>query len=408
MRSLEDLRGAVRSETVRDQFDEVVRAYSSGAYRTATIALWIAVVQDLLGKVRELADGNDRAAVELIGRVETARAARDFRSLLEIERGILADALEKFELIEAVEHQQLERLHEDRNSCAHPSYQEYEEPHHAITEEQVRAHIVAAVESVLSQPTIVGKALTARFQADTVSESWPDDDALTDFLRNRYFSRARTSAKRQILQLAIKGSLNPPGGDNRLAGRNVAVLRSAIVIDEPALLVAVSEFLTKQKDNLDDSQLRRLLGSLGWLPRTWDVIGSENIVRCRVLLSASDVSDLMEDRAFASGLPASSDLEAPYMGAIRRLTAWQLRELTDRVQSERSQYLPAILRRLASATTVREAETLVYALTSLVNYFDLNYVRVCVDAFLANKWFSHAFKVPEPLVYIVGARNLSR
>ena len=67
--------------------------------------------------------------------------------------GGLGKAKDEFALISPHEHTLLERIHEDRHLCAHPAWvldTELFRP----TGEAVRAHIVHAVQAVLSQPPV--------------------------------------------------------------------------------------------------------------------------------------------------------------------------------------------------------------------------------------------------------------
>ena len=167
MRSFEELSTSVRIRASRRQFDETVRAYGAGAYRSATIALWICLLLDLVEKLRILADSGDAAAKALIADVDKAREGHDVQKMLELEGGLLDRACSDFELITRREKSELERLRDDRNACAHPSFHgEGEEPYD-MAPEQVRAYMVLVVDSVLSQPPLVGKALVERFIADT-------------------------------------------------------------------------------------------------------------------------------------------------------------------------------------------------------------------------------------------------
>ncbi len=113
-----------------------------------------------------------------------------------------------------------------------------------MSAEQIRAHMATAVDAVLAQPPVVGKAVVARFIADTQSASWPTD-RLADYLRERYFDRARANGMRNILQLAVKSALRPPDGDNRIAERCVATIAAASEINRPQVVEAVSDILTR-------------------------------------------------------------------------------------------------------------------------------------------------------------------
>jgi hypothetical protein len=193
MRSIEDLTDAIRTRASKLQFQEAMRAYSAGAYRAATILLWTSVMQDLTDKLRVIADAGDAAAILAIKELDDARTASDVRRMQAFENGLLERALSKFEFLTAREAEELRRLADDRNICAHPSFANEGDELHQVTAEQVRAYARLVVEAVLSQPPIVGKELVARFAADMKSDSWPDE-SLVDFLRTRYLDRARSGA----------------------------------------------------------------------------------------------------------------------------------------------------------------------------------------------------------------------
>lgn len=400
MRSLDDLRGAVRSRAVREQFDEVIRTYSSGAYRTATIALWITVVQDLLGKIRELADDGDKAALSLIADIDGHRSKAEVRKLLDVEGGILDRALSDFELIEPAEHEQLNRLRTDRNVCAHPSFQSDEEASPSITEEQVRAYMVVVVDSVLSQPPIVGKALVERYIDDTKGQSWPDADP-APYVRTRYFSRARVKTQRQILQLAVKASIAPPEGDNLVAGRNICTLRAASAFDEGALHDAVSEVLAKQRDTMDDHKLRRMIGAVGWLPRTWDVVGGDVIAKCSTLLKASDTSALVEDKAFASGPPAHPELARHYTDALKRVPLPSLVDMSGRTLFERRQFIPLLLAQIEGAQDWATGGYAMGGIAQLADQLTPEEMRAVARIFIENGEVHSSFSTPLALLTIV-------
>lgn len=187
--SLDDLAESIRSENSRVQFDEAIRAYRAGAYRSATIALWIAVIQDFVEKLRTLADEGDSNAKSAISELDIARSAQNVAKLQSIENSLLTKARDEFELVTHREAEELERLYEDRNKCAHPTFQPDTDEPFQITEEQVRAHARSSVDSVLSQSPRVGRALVDRFKSDVKSKSWPEED-VTEFVRLRYFDRA--------------------------------------------------------------------------------------------------------------------------------------------------------------------------------------------------------------------------
>lgn len=400
MRTLQELQAAVRMPDTGEQFAEAVRAYNAGAFRSATIALWIATVHDLLSKIGMLADGGDKAAIALVTRVKDLRERKQVHDLLVVEREIIDTALSDFQLLDATQADQLLRLREDRNACAHPTYLADEDVHQ-VSEEQVRAYLVLTVDAVLSQPTVIGRALIDKFTSDTKSRSWPDEN-LVEFVRERYFDRARDSARSGILKVAVKAALTPPGGDNVAAGRCLQTLRAVATFDEEALRDAILAVMNQRRVSLDDATLRRALGVLGWRPETWQALGASNVARCRQMLLTNDVAEFVESRGFASGVPAHPDLVAPYQAALRKLDPEQLVHLTERQHHESDQFIQPTIERLRRSSSWAEGGHLMQAIVNVGGRLRLEDVQAVADAFRSNHQIHQSWDVPrlvQPLVY---------
>src|SRR5699024_9243525 len=177
----------------------------------------------------------------------------------------------------------------DRNVCAHPSFQPDTEDLVEISPEQVRAYARLVADSVLSQPPVAGKALVDRFTEDAKSESWPEDNVV-EFVRSRYFDRARRPVIRNILSVAVKGAIRPPAGENSAAGRCVATILAALQIDEKLMISEVADTLSKWRDQLSGDDLLRLLGAVGTMEAAWTTIGVDNVARVKTLLTTKSAS----------------------------------------------------------------------------------------------------------------------
>ncbi|MCT2061759.1 hypothetical protein [Dietzia cinnamea] len=413
MRSIEDLTDAIRTHASRVQFREATRAYSAGAHRAATILLWTAVMQDLTDKLRVLAETGDSAASTAISTVDTARAARDVRKMQNFENGLLDRARDEFEFLTAREAEELRRLGDDRNLCAHPSFHSDSEEPFQIAAEQVRAYARLVVEAVLSQPPIVGKALVERFIADTKSDSWPDE-ALVDFLRSRYFDRARSGIMRNIISVAIKAAIRPPDGDNQIAGRCVAAIKESTEINEALVHDALADVLTKWRDHMSDTDLLRTVGAIGALSQTWDHVGNENLARIKTLLGSATADTLVDERVFASGPPAEPTLIATYASAIERLSPDHLDMMT-RKPYPKNQWVPGVLRIVKAVKSWRGGERAIRLVIRVVDGMSLDDVEIVADEFLKNDQIHHASDVPQLLerlvdrtTQIAGARDVWR
>lgn len=401
MRSIEDLTDEVRTRAGRRQFDEAMRAYSAGAYKAATIALWIAVLQDLTDKLRILADSGDKAATKLIGEVNAARDGDAVRKMQAIENTLLHRACTEFELVTSREAQELERLNQDRNICAHPSFHDDLDAYE-MSAEQVRAYACLVVDAVLSQPPIVGKALIERFQNDTESDSWPDDN-LADFLRARYFDRARSGMKRNILAVAVKAAIRPPDdADDRVPDRCTAALRAAAEIDEPLLEDTIGDVLTKWRDHLTDDELMHVVGSVGNSTVTWLTLGQENVTRAGNLLRTADVERLIRERVFSSGTPAHHSLADDYAVAISRLGTERLAEMVRRPYPS-GQWVGSILDELDRVRSWRRGEHVMRMVLAVAGELSIEDLSRIGNAFATNDQINRAFNMPQLIARLVEA-----
>lgn len=116
-----------RISDARQMVYEAIGCLHSGAFRASIESIWIAVVYDLFGKLRELALSGDAKAREYISKIDEAVNKHDIRASQEIEAYIQGVARDDFDLITAIEYDDLNRLHEDRHRCAHPSLNQPED-----------------------------------------------------------------------------------------------------------------------------------------------------------------------------------------------------------------------------------------------------------------------------------------
>ena len=169
-----------RADRAREYVQESIMCYRSGAYRSSIVNSWIAVVFDLIDKVRELALAGDTAAASINSQYETYLAQieagndQGIKNALEFERVIVATCRDKLQFFNHQQSRDLDRLREDRHQCAHPSFQRAGEPYRPSAE-QARLHLRNAVEHVLSQPPVQGRSAIAALESEIASEYFPKD-----------------------------------------------------------------------------------------------------------------------------------------------------------------------------------------------------------------------------------------
>jgi hypothetical protein len=111
---LEELALKCRNDASRAHIQEALSCYRGQAYRSSIVSVWIAVVYDFIGKLRDLAIMGDRNAQQRLSEFEAICEKHDVRRSLEFERQILDIARKEFELLSELEHAELSRLLEDR------------------------------------------------------------------------------------------------------------------------------------------------------------------------------------------------------------------------------------------------------------------------------------------------------
>lgn len=187
------------SDESKGYIEEAIRCYNAGAYRASIVTTWIAVVFDLIDKIRALSLSGDQIAKQLendyekyISQIENGNL-QGFRGALEYERNIIDSCNKQLRFFNPQEIVDLKRLQEDRHRCAHPSYKKSGIPFYPSAE-QARLHIRNAVIFVLTQSPVQGKAALESLMLMVESDFFPSDkDKAIAHLKNTEFKKASSS-----------------------------------------------------------------------------------------------------------------------------------------------------------------------------------------------------------------------
>jgi hypothetical protein len=148
--------------------EEAVATYRAGAYRSCIVTTWIATVFDIIDKMREAAlFGNSEIKAKLADfdrwQLEIANGNKAVLSqALAFEREILSYAHKKLEFIDGQQLVDLERLQDDRNRCAHPTFQRDAIPYQP-SGEIARAHLCHASSTCFSSRPYKGGQRSPNF-----------------------------------------------------------------------------------------------------------------------------------------------------------------------------------------------------------------------------------------------------
>lgn len=359
MYALEDLKNRVRSRQSRRYIDEAIAAYGAGAYRSAIIAVWIAVAADLIEKIRLLADEGVPAAEDLRKNLDAAIAGNRVSALQDFERSLVSAAANKLNLIGAREATELGRLYEDRHLCAHPAFVSGDDDLFAPTAELVRTHLAAAVDSLLSHRAVTGRKAIERFERDVVGESYPrDDQRLEEYLRASYLDHASGPLLGNLIKVACKSTLNP-SNDIDTRWRYTRAARVMQKVAPAAFEERVGQLLEGRQDALSDDGLSMLVAGLCYIPGTWDLLHQGTRNKIEQLLRTAPINRLVAEYVLFHGPLPCSPVDDMLLARVPDFIMIKFSEL---------EYTPAAY--LREASDPRLLEHLLKALEDAMSFYD--------------------------------------
>lgn len=313
----------------RAYIKESVQCYKAGAYRASVVACWIAVAFDLVDKIRELAATGDNLAQEQMARFEKTQNNNDIFGALSFEKELPDMALNKFEFISHLEHQDLVRLVEDRNRCAHPSKVSDAQVFEASAE-LARLHISNSVRSILSQPAAQGKPALERIMQDMDSRYFPSkyNDVFT-FLSAGPLGRPKHSLYRNFIQIITKTILKHEATGQRRSRSILALLAMKKMhpalwdAEFPNILLKLIEHIIDEKDLVNTVIFMVYHHKLG----VWECLSDFQRLRISTFVHNSPAS-LLEDFDNILELPPEHQLHKAAIGRIGKTTLEEIKSIS--------------------------------------------------------------------------------
>lgn len=304
MRALEDVRSMVRSTKSRKYIDEAIDAYGAGAYRAAILALWIAVVSDLIDKISILAEAGEPGALILRTSLRKAIDNNDRVALQKFESKLLEDARDSLHIIGESEYRDLKRLLEDRHLCAHPAHVTDDELFDPGPE-RVRAHLACAVDHLLMHGPTVGKKAIERFKREVQGTSFPSEDSkLAAYLDASYIERGTPALRVNLCKVACKATLDPALGPET-RWRYTRVTHQLYRIAPTEFEQSLKDVLEGRQDSLNDDGLLLLIGGLCSLDCTWRHLHEGVRNRSLQLLKDVPLKIIVADYELFRAIPAA-------------------------------------------------------------------------------------------------------
>ena len=388
MYALEDLKIKVRSPRSRRYIDEAVAAYGAAAYRSAIIATWIAVAADLIDKISVLADAGEPAAIQLRDTHKRAVLTEDVSAQLKFERDLLEKARDTLFLIGARECTELERLRDDRHLCAHPAYVTGDDDLYDPTPEQVRAHLAAAVNGLLSQGPVAGRKAIERFEREIYEAAFPDnDEKLADYLQASYLRHGTQALQTNLFKVVCKKTLDP---DLPLAIQ-WRFTRTARQFQRLAPLeweTRANDVLDGLQDQLTEQQLMRLISGLCYVPGTWDLLREGALARIEQLLRTAQTTDLMYTYELFFGPLPPCPVADMLLDRVQELALTNADVETLLGPDPDARLLPPLIGMLSQVRSYLDGERVLRWINALVPVVSTNDLHQIVEAAIRNDQIS--------------------
>ena len=270
----------VRQPLSRSYIQEAIQAYRAGSYKAAIVAVYVAVTFDIINKVRELSESDDKKAIAFIKTFDANVQSNNTIKLLEIEGQLLETAEVGFEFIDPITRRHFDRLKQDRNICAHPAFTAdgqlfMPEP------ELVRLYIVEAVRNLLSQRPLQGRAIIDQFDREFRSTSFPSSPAeITRFVKGRYLENSRSGAHTSLAAVFAKALLKAtPAGWAPKLPLLLSALQAVKDTDASAWSTSILPSLITLVEDADDDHLPNAYGLIARFKDLRDAIPNTALTR---------------------------------------------------------------------------------------------------------------------------------
>lgn len=398
---LDELVLRCRSEQAKNYISEAVACYRAGAFRSCIVATWVAVVFDIIYKLDELALAGDKNAEKRRIEFDDLRKRSDIANSLRFERQVLDMAKDEFELISPLEYDDLQRLMADRNRCAHPSMNGYDEIYRP-TAELARYHLRNTVTHLLQHQPIQGKAALDRLEREVNSLYFPvtAEDAL-QYFRHGPLARPREALVRNFIILLLKVLLREPL-DSSSKKRRAAALNALRVMHRNISENTLAEKSSDTIRSTEDAQFVNVVTFLSLIPDTWQFFTDD--VRRKV----EGFIDNLDIKASPSTFIWFLDYE-PMKGKVvqrvEKLTEDEIVVLID-INPRREYVVPAI-KIYSDAKSFNHANKLAKQIVKpLIPFFDVEDVDVIITIVSTNNEVAGSFGLIDILNDIIESRRI--
>lgn len=248
---------------------------------------------DIIEKIRELSLSEDPAAKKWEQQLDKIQP-NDPRAMLDFERDLLNIACDDLQLISTIEKSHLERLKDDRNICAHPTFSD-DGSQFSPPAELALAYIVQSANYLLVHPPVKGKVIVQRLYELINEPSFPEDEekAFTLLSSENNLGRVKDSGVRNLAILIFKRIFRDETGVSQELLNRLSASLSAIQRLYPEIYdEVVSNKLVGMLSEANDTRLKRIFPFLSLRNELWSKVEHAERVRIEGLINAMSPEEI--------------------------------------------------------------------------------------------------------------------
>lgn len=259
MTDLDELILKCRTDNAKEYISDAVACYKAGAFKPCIAATWMALVYDIIDKVKELSLTGDKNAKTILDKFNTYREQiengdqQGVDAALKFERDILDVAKNQLDIIDKIQYEDLMRLKNDRNRCSHPSFRNDDTPYRP-SPELARLHMCNTVEYVLSVPPLQGRAALQQILDTIQSQYFPvNKKDICDQLNYSSLKSSTIYLKQSLVDALFFGCFEPERFPGKKPSHLLNILNSCYSLYPDVvrnrLIQQINKYYTKVEDN---------------------------------------------------------------------------------------------------------------------------------------------------------------
>jgi hypothetical protein len=229
--SLLELSQNIHYYKTKEYFQEVIKTYDKGSYRSAISVLYTVVICDLIYKLNDLKDiYNDPKALQILDDLEKGKIENPVSP--EWEEKLIEKVFFEGKMIDNDVYTHILALKKDRNLSVHPVLNSTNILFHP-TKDLTKAHIRTMLEGILTQHPFLNNKVFGPFMDELarIESEFPTHDRLKTYLDSKFFKFFNKDVIKYVFKHLWK-SVYSKSGENEKKYREINFRVLQLILEE--------------------------------------------------------------------------------------------------------------------------------------------------------------------------------